>query len=127
MSMSWCAERSSLKAHQELSGAMLSLKQKRLLASYLLNLRRGEWFVFEMMVSDIRRLLDLGAEALATDVFLLLGLFMRDRPQLNGHAQRARAFESLYRGQSARRTIASPCIGGDGTRTEGSIEAQSHN
>lgn len=106
---------------------MLSLRQERLLASYLLNLRKGEWFVFDLMISDIRRLMDLGAEALATDVFLLLGHFMRDRPQLNGHAQRARAFKSLYLGRSARPTVASPFAATGGTRPEGSMESQSHN
>lgn len=126
MSMSWYGDRLGLEPRQQLAGA-ISLKQERLLASYLLNLRKGEWFVFELMISDIRRLMDLGAEALATDVFLLLGVFMRDRPQLNGHAQRARAFESLYLGRSARHTIASPFAATGGTRPEGSMETQRHN
>jgi hypothetical protein len=101
---------------------MLSFRQERLLASYLLNLPRGEWFVFEMMVTDIRRLIELGAEALATDVFLVLGLFMRDRPQFNGHTQRTRAFESLYARQSARRTFRPLSVVNDGPRAERSVQ-----
>ncbi len=101
---------------------MLSFRQERLLASYLLNLPRGEWFVFEMMITDIRRLIELGAEALATDVFLVLGLFMRNRPQFNGQAQRTRAFESLYARQSARRNFRLLCAANDGQRAEWSVQ-----
>lgn len=77
LSASRCEEQSGLAPRQVV--AMLSLKQKQLLASYQLNLQKGEWFVFELMASDIQGLVDLGAKALATDVLVVLHILMRDR------------------------------------------------
>lgn len=77
LSASRCREQSGVAPHKGV--AMLSLKQKQLLASYQLNLQKGEGFVFELMVLDMQGLVDLGAKALATDVLIVLGIFMRDR------------------------------------------------
>ncbi|CCJ08155.1 Hypothetical protein BN69_2704 [Methylocystis sp. SC2] len=90
---------------------MLSLKQKQLFASYELSLQKGEWFVFELMVSDIQGLMDLGAQALATDVLVVLRIFMRDRPQFDAHARRTPAFRGLYGNRSTRRTLDSLIAG----------------
>jgi hypothetical protein len=77
LSASRCGEQSGLAPRQVV--AMLSLKQKQLLASYQLSLQKGDWFVFELMASDIQGLVDLGAMALATDVLVVLRIFTRDR------------------------------------------------
>ena len=81
LSASRCREQSGLAPREVV--AMLSLKQKQLFASYHLNLQKGESFVFELMVSDIQGLVDIGAQALATDVRVVLRIFMRDRPQFS--------------------------------------------
>ncbi|TLG73766.1 hypothetical protein FEV16_13260 [Methylocystis sp. B8] len=99
---------------------MLSLKQQRLLASYLLNLQRGERFVFETMIADIHRLADLGAYELATDVFVALCIFMRDRPRFSAYGRRNRAFRSLY-GKRSMRALDSHLIANGARRTADSI------
>lgn len=53
----------------------MSLSEERLLASYLLNLQKGERFVFETMISDIQRHADLEASELVNDAFLVFENF----------------------------------------------------
>ncbi len=109
LSASRCREQSGLAPREVI--AMLSLKQKQLFASYQLNLQKGEWFVFELMVSDMQGLMDLGAQALATDVLVVLRIFLRDRPQFNSYARRTPAFKGLYGNRSTRRTLDSLIAG----------------
>jgi hypothetical protein len=122
LSASRCREQSGLEPREAV--AMLSLKQKQLLASYLLNLQTGERFVFELMVSDIQRLVDLGAQALATDVLVALRIFMRDRPQFNAFVRRSRAFEGLYGIQSTRRTLDSLVAASGARQTQSAIRTE---
>jgi hypothetical protein len=103
LSVSRRREQSSFGPHEGV--ATVSLKQKQLLASYLLNLQKGEWFVFEMIVLDIQGLVDIGAQSLAMDAFVVLRIFMRDRPQFEALVRRNRAFKGLYGNQSTRRTL----------------------
>ncbi|WP_018406867.1 hypothetical protein [Methylocystis rosea] len=93
LSVSRRREQSSLGSREAV--ATVSPKQNQLLASYLLNLQKGEWFVFEMIVLDIQGLVDIGAQSLATDVFVVLRIFMRDRPQFEALVRRNRAFKGL--------------------------------
>ena len=65
-------------------------RHEQLLASYLLNLEKGEWFVFQMMAADIRGFVDLGALELAADTFIVLRLFIEDRPRLRAYARQGR-------------------------------------
>lgn len=53
----------------------LSAQQRTLLNSYLLNLRRGPDAVKTMIVSDMRRMLDLGARDQARERLAVLRLF----------------------------------------------------
>ncbi|WP_246716593.1 MULTISPECIES: hypothetical protein [unclassified Methylocystis] len=101
-----------------------SPKQKQLLASYLLNLEKGEWFVFEMMVSDIQGLVELGAPSLATDVSVVLGIFMRDRPHFDAHVRRNRALKGLSGNRSTRRTLDSFFAANGVRQTQPKIRAQ---
>lgn len=48
---------------------------------YLLNLRRGEHAVCQMMVGDFWHLMELGAEERAADVFYVLRLFRSAYPR----------------------------------------------
>jgi hypothetical protein len=49
--------------------------------SYTLNLGRGKKAVCDMIVGDIDRCLELGAEQWAADLSLVLGRFLSDCPK----------------------------------------------
>ena len=61
--------------------ALPSARHKSLLRSYLLNLYRGETAVCRMIIGDFWRLMDLGAEERAADVFHVLRLFLSAHPR----------------------------------------------
>jgi hypothetical protein len=52
-----------------------SARHRSILASYLLNIKRGEAVVFDMMLADYHRFLDLGARERASDLLHALWLF----------------------------------------------------
>lgn len=83
LSLFECRERAGLGSHEVVLGATLGQRHEALLASYLLNLSRGERFVLEMIVADLRGFVDLGALDLAGDVFVVLRLFLDGRPHLS--------------------------------------------
>jgi hypothetical protein len=56
--------------------AVPSAKHSALLASYLLNLKRGEIAVCNMMFADFRQFLELGAQERAADVLHVLRRFV---------------------------------------------------
>ena len=122
LSASRCREQSGLAPREVV--AMLSLKQKQLFASYQLNLQKGEWFVLELMVSDIEGLVDLGAKALATDVLVVLRIFMRDCPQFNASVRRTPAFKGLYGNRSTRRTLDSLVAASGARQTQSAIRTE---
>ena len=66
---------------ETLSNAPLSAKHCRLLSSYLLNLESGPEAVREMIVGDIDRFRDLGADRQASDLSLVLNCFLADFPE----------------------------------------------
>jgi hypothetical protein len=58
-----------------------SAKHRSLLASYLLNLKRGPESVRDMMVSDLRCWLDLGAVQQAADLLIVLRQYLSEYPE----------------------------------------------
>ena len=62
-------------------GTTPSTKHRGLLGSYLLNIKRGPEFVREMMVSDLRAWLDLGAVQQAADLLIVLRQFLSVYPE----------------------------------------------
>ncbi len=76
-----CAEFASLDNAELFTGAVLSTRHRLLLASYLLNLKRGPTAVRKMIVSDIRAAIDLGASKYAADLVLVLRLFLSKHPE----------------------------------------------
>ncbi|MGA9601879.1 MAG: hypothetical protein WBS22_16790 [Methylocystis sp.] len=64
-------------------------RHKSLLASYLLNLQRGEKAVCRQMVGDFWRLMELGAKERAGDVFHVLRLFLSTHPRAKRELARA--------------------------------------
>ena len=123
LSVSRLGEQSGLGPREAV--ATVSPKQKQLLASYLLNLQKGEWFVFAMMLSDIQGLVDIGAQSLATDVFVVLRIFMRDRPLFDAYVRSNRAFKGLSgKGSTRRTTLDSLCAANGVRQTQSAIRPQ---
>jgi hypothetical protein len=71
-----CAEFARLDSSELLTDSVLSAKHRSLLSSNLLNLKRGSSAVREMIVSDIRAAIDLGASRYAADLVLVLRMFL---------------------------------------------------
>ena len=76
-----CAEVAGLAPDELGLYALPAARHKSLLASYLLNLQRGEKAVCRQMVGDFWRLMDLGAKERAGDVFHVLRLFLSTHPR----------------------------------------------
>ncbi len=76
-----CANIAGLASHEMILGASPSRRHEALLVSYLLNLHRGPVAVREMIVSDLRGFLDLGARDCAGDLLLVLRLFLSQYPE----------------------------------------------
>ena len=70
-----------LNQNEMMLGVTPSAKHHSLLASYLLNLRRGPPAVRNMILADLRSFLDLGAQQRAADLFVVLRLFLSDHPE----------------------------------------------
>ena len=58
--------------------ASVTPMHRTLLASYRMNAHRGETSARELILSDLRSYLDLGALDRATDILIVLALFMRE-------------------------------------------------
>lgn len=118
-----CRERAGLGSHEVVLGVTPCAHHDKLLASYLLNLEKGERFVLEMIVADLRGFLDLGAPDYAGDVFVVLRTFLDGRPQLSlrGRERRMAAWPDLAKAPDASRTpqdafpaASFEVLGGDG-------------
>lgn len=81
ITVSECAAFAGLASNELVLGAVPSAKHRRLLSSYLLNLKRGPEAVRDLMVADLRGLLDLGVTSRAADLLIVLRLFLSDYPQ----------------------------------------------
>src|ERR1700687_950674 len=71
----------ALAPHEIVLRSTPSAKHRSLLASYLLNLKRGPESVRDMMVSDLRCWLDLGAVQQAPDLLIVLRQYLSDCPE----------------------------------------------
>jgi hypothetical protein len=84
-----------------LSTAVSSAKHCRLLAGYPLNLERGAATVRDMIVVDVRDLLDLGAKQQAADLCVVLGRFLSDYPEAGVAKSPCEAMRIGFVGQGA--------------------------
>jgi hypothetical protein len=57
-----------------------SIRQLQLLSSYLLNLKKGATAVRDLIVGDIRRFRDLGAQQQVSDLLIVLECFLSEFP-----------------------------------------------
>ena len=109
-----CVASTGLAPGELCLGSTPSTKHRALLGSYLLNLKRGPEFVREMMVSDLRRWLDLGAVEQAADLLIVLRQFLTAHPEARFVRCSARGGRLSPRGFRAPiRTIAPrwfPCV-----------------
>ena len=80
--MQECAECEGLACCELPLCAIPSARHKSLLASYTMNLKRGKKAVCDMIVGDIRRCIELGAQERAADLSLVLGEFLSDCPKV---------------------------------------------
>jgi len=76
-----CATYAGLAANEIVLGASPARRHEALLSSYLLNLHRDPDAVREMIVSDLRGFLDLGARDCAADLLLVLRVFLSKYPE----------------------------------------------
>ena len=76
-----CAVFAGLAANEICLGPTPSAKHRSLLTSYLVNLKRGPEVVRDMIVSDLRCWLDLGAVQQAADLLIVLRHFLSDYPE----------------------------------------------
>jgi hypothetical protein len=76
-----CEIFAGLAASEMILGAPVSSRHDSLLSSYLLNLKRGPEALRELIVSDIRASLDIGAEKLAADLLIVLRSFLSKHPE----------------------------------------------
>jgi hypothetical protein len=74
--LSRCAELCGLGPHEMIPGAIPSPFHQSLYESYLMLCDRGADFVRDLIVSDMRRALDIGAERLAAELLLVLRRFL---------------------------------------------------
>lgn len=73
---------SGLRMGTLILGVSPSNKHRVLLSSYLLNLWRGPESVRDLIIADIRSAMDVGAPALAADLFVVLRQFFVDFPEV---------------------------------------------
>jgi hypothetical protein len=76
-----CTASAGLAPNEIVLGSTPSAKHRSLLASYLLNLKRGPEGVRDMMVSDLRCWLDLGVAQQAADSLIVLRQYLSDYPE----------------------------------------------
>ncbi|WP_018266432.1 hypothetical protein [Methylosinus sp. LW4] len=74
--LSRCAELCGLAPHEMIAGAAPSPFHQSLYESYLMLCDRGADFVRDLIVSDLRRALDIGATRLAAELLLVLRRFL---------------------------------------------------
>ena len=76
-----CADLIGLAPDELLLCAIPSARHKSLLKSYLFSLKWGEKALCCLIIGDFWRLMDLGAEERAADVFHVLRLFLSAHPR----------------------------------------------
>ncbi|MFZ3179721.1 MAG: hypothetical protein WBO09_15310 [Methylocystis silviterrae] len=88
ISVTQCAEFSGLAPNEMILGVTPSSRHHSLFASYLLNKERSPAAIRDMIISDLRSFLDLGAAQRAADLLIVLRLFLSDYPQARRMAPR---------------------------------------
>ncbi len=83
-----CAESSGLAPNEMILGVTPSSRHHSLFASYLLNKERSPAAIRDMIISDLRSFLDLGAKQRAADLLIVLRLFLSDYLQARRTAPR---------------------------------------
>ena len=91
-----CAKFAALETNELFTGAVLSSRHQSLLSSYRLNLKRGPSAVRKMIVSDIRAAIDLGASKYATDLVLVLRMFLSKHSEARISQQTPRMSSRAY-------------------------------
>ncbi len=91
MTLAECAVNAGLGSNEVVLGSVKSKRHDALLASYLLNLHRGPATVRDMIVSDLRGFLDIGALNRAADALLVLRLFLSECPEARVRRERGAA------------------------------------
>jgi hypothetical protein len=76
-----CAAFAGLAQNELMLGVPESINHFRILSSYLLNMERGPEAVRDLIVTDLRGFLDLGAHHKAADRFIVLRWFLSDFPE----------------------------------------------
>lgn len=102
ISLAGCASCAKLPAGELISGATKCRKHDALLLTYILNTDKGPVAVREMILSDLRAFLDLGASTGTAGLLLVLQMFLSKYPEAclsveDGDALRKR--ESFVRGR----------------------------
>ncbi|CAN2535777.1 hypothetical+protein [Methylocapsa aurea] len=95
--LSRCAELCGLGPHEMIPGAIPSPFHQSLYESYLMLCDRGADFVRDLIVSDMRRALDIGATRLASELLLVLRRFLsvpRGAPRFRAAAPDGIAIEA---------------------------------
>ncbi|WP_442754529.1 hypothetical protein ACNHKD_16270 [Methylocystis sp. JAN1] len=87
--------------------ASVTPRHRSLLASYRMNAHRGEASARNLIIRDLRSFLDLGAIDRATDLLIVLALFMREAARCERRllfaSRRHRDAIALQRGRAAAR------------------------
>jgi hypothetical protein len=86
ISVSQCADYAGLDSNELLIGIAPSARHHVLLASYLLNLRRGGVVLRNMIRDDLRAFVELGAQRKAADLLVVLRLLLSHYPEARGCA-----------------------------------------
>ncbi len=113
ISLAQCAAFAGLRRDEIVLGVTPSVVHDSLLASYLLNLRRGPTAVRDIIVGDLRRFRELGALQRTADLFFVLRVFLTRYPEarcVQKHKKKFRANESVSDGGKA---VANEVVKGD--------------
>lgn len=89
ISVTQCADFAGLASNETMLGVVPSARHRLLLSGYLLNSRRGQAAVRDMIVADLRAALDLGARLRAADLLIVLRFFLTDHPEARRNARHA--------------------------------------
>jgi hypothetical protein len=81
LTLDQCAEATGLSSNDFFLGVTPSGRHRSLLDSYLTNMGRGPEAIRDMMIADLRRWTQLGANARAADLLIVLRQFLSEYPQ----------------------------------------------
>lgn len=81
ISLTQCMVLEDLGSNETISGVAPGAKHHSLLLSYLFNLKRGDAFVRDMIIADLRSSIDIGATQQAADLLVVLRLFFSEYPE----------------------------------------------